>query len=68
VQPVFSWPTPLVTIPIIVRTTTPTIADWGNQVGGQAWLSNGFFFVTGSTNGTMGSLDPDCIASASLLQ
>jgi hypothetical protein len=37
---------------LYTQTNTPTIGDLGNQRGGRLWLSNGFFFVTGSTNGT----------------
>jgi len=35
-----------------VQTNTPTISDLGNQKGGRMWCSNGFFYLTGSTNGT----------------
>jgi hypothetical protein len=37
---------------LYATTNTPTIADLGNQAGGRLWFSNGFFYVTGSTNGT----------------
>jgi hypothetical protein len=39
-------------IQLYAQTNTPTITDLGNQKGGRLWFSNGFFFATGSTNGT----------------
>ena len=41
-----------VLLPLYVQTNTPTIADLGYARGGRQWCSNGFFFITGSTNGT----------------
>ena len=35
-----------------VQTNTPRFADLGSQKAGRLWVSNGFFYATGSTNGT----------------
>jgi hypothetical protein len=37
---------------IFSQTNTPTFADIGSQRGGRLWVSNGFVYFTGSTNGT----------------
>ena len=52
VQPYYAWPPAAIGQQIVWQATTPTLPDLGNQKGGLVWCSNGFFFVTGSTNGT----------------
>lgn len=34
------------------QTNTPALTDWGSGKGGRFWVSNGFAYFTGSTNGT----------------
>ena len=51
--PLYSWPPPAPTLfSLLTQTNTPTISDLANQPGAREWCSNGFVYVTGSTNGT----------------